>query len=146
MDVQGKTKWLLFIAINSYPYDPLPGVPLDAQQLYKVLSDKTNGEIQWSRWLSDDQATKENILREIQDLKRADSSAQAIIYFGGHGHRVNGVSYLLPYGAHWNSPLHDFISMEELGAAIAKIRTEESVIILDCCHSGGLLEVVSKPD
>ncbi|HDG98666.1 MAG TPA: caspase family protein [Desulfobacterales bacterium] len=144
MDVQGKPKWFLFITIKSYPHDPLPGVKLDAQRLYKVLSDNADGEILWSRWLNDSLAIKKNILKEIQNLGRANLSAQVIIYFGGHGHRVDGASYLLPYGAHWNSPLRDMISMEELGAAVEKIDVEEIVLILDCCYSGGLLGLATS--
>jgi hypothetical protein len=143
MSVQGKCKWLLFIAIGHYPRlaasEQLPGVPLDAQRLYEVLCKYADGEIKSPRWLPDRQATKANILHEIQELSHTDLSSQVIVYFGGHGHRLNGVSYLLPHEAHWNSPPSELISMEELGAVLEEIRAEEIVVILDCCHSGGLL-------
>jgi hypothetical protein len=143
MSIQGKCKWLLFIAIGHYPQlaasEQLPGVLSDAQRLYEVLCDYADGEIISSRWLWDEQATKTNILREIVGLRRANASAQVIVYFGGHGHRLNGVSCLLPHEAHWKSPLSELISFEELGAALKEIRAEEIVIIVDCCHSGGLI-------
>lgn len=143
MSIQGKCKWLLFIVIEHYPQlaadEQLHGVPSDAQHLYEVLCNYADGEIKLSKWLRDEQATKANILHEIQELRQADPAAQVIVYFGGHGHRRNGVSYLLPHEAHWNSPPHDLISMKELGTALEVIHAEEIVIILDFCHSGGML-------
>ena len=142
MSVQGKYKWLLVIVIEHYlqlaTNEQLRGVPPDARRLHEVLCNYADGEISLSQWLQDEEATKARILHEVRQLGQADPSAQVIVYFGGHGHRLNGVSYLLPYETHWNSSLHDLLSMQELGAALEEIRAEEIVIILDCCHSGGL--------
>jgi hypothetical protein len=92
------------------------------------------------RFIRDQNATKENILKEIQLLsERSRDGGRSFIYFSGHGTRywdptVNGcVEGLLSHDG-------QAITNAELAKATQKINAgaDKVITMIDACHSGGL--------
>lgn len=95
------------------------------------------------RVLKDDAATAVNILAGLDWLaQKADVGDTAVIYFSGHGGRVettNGdVNYLLPVDARFNKYQETAISSDTFSAKLRQIPSEKVVVFLDCCHAGGI--------
>ncbi len=71
----------------------------------------------------------------------------AVIMFSGHGAMVDGQFYLVPYGVDDSSDADlkaSAIAANEFGSEIAKVAEHGRVLVLlDACHSGGLLEMES---
>lgn len=92
------------------------------------------------RLVRDQQATKENILKEIRQLgERTREGGRSFIYFSGHGTRywdpsVNGcVEGLLTHDG-------QAITNAELAQATQKVsaNADKVITMIDACHSGGI--------
>ena len=124
----------------------------DARDLADVLMNPEYCGYGHVKVLAEHQATKDAILEELNALAQADSSTTTVlIYFSGHGEWIpdgehKGDQFLLPVDADdsTRAKLRDSaISGQDFTAklgAIAK-RTEQLMVILDCCHSGDLVDL-----
>jgi len=80
--------------------------------------------------------------REV--AKQAGATDQVVIYFAGHGWRdrdagaQNWTYYFIPYDAAFASAAAQAIAMDDLRAVLGTVHAHELVVILDCCHSGGM--------
>jgi hypothetical protein len=153
----GKRLWLVTVAVGRYAdasMPNLPGVPRDANRLAEVFGEYGAAPPADFIRLYDEQATRDRILGELQVVAdRALLSDQVVIWFGGHGHEKQGgdspmpdgmTRYLLPFDAAWETAAPRGISTGQLAATLAPLRASEVVVILDCCHSGGLTPLFTQ--
>jgi hypothetical protein len=117
----------------------LEGVPHDMESAKRMATAMGIPDSQ-IRFVRDQNATKDNILKEIQLLsERSREGGRSFIYFSGHGTRywdptVNGcVEGLLSHDG-------QAITNAELAKATQKITAgaDKIITMIDACHSGGL--------
>lgn len=112
--------------------------PYDVDMMKDTLNHSGNGFASINE-LKDLQATKNAILSGIAStFYQADSDDVSYFYFSGHGMFYEGSSYLCPTDISSESEITDFISVNELEAALNAIPGTK-VVFLDCCHSGGFI-------
>jgi hypothetical protein len=98
------------------------------------------------RLRQDREATKAALVADLAALAAAsDADSTVFIAFSGHGARVadgpGAGEYLLPVDANLSSVetlTSTAISDTEFAEAVAAIPARKVVIVLDCCHSGGI--------
>ncbi|MBV5246632.1 DEAD/DEAH box helicase [Mycolicibacterium sp. PAM1] len=125
----------LFIGIDKYPapITRLTCARADALAIGSLFEDNSDkGSI---TKLVDADATRENILRAIEDLKAAHDDDFVVITFSGHGtddHR------LVPIDADASDLAGTCISLDELAVHLDAIPSRQMFVVLDCCFSGGI--------
>jgi hypothetical protein len=90
----------------------------------------------------DKDASKQAILDGLQWLAScAGADATAVVYYSGHGGRMETGSdagnYLIPVDTRLDALKATAISSDELTAALHTIHSGRLVVLLDACHSGG---------
>lgn len=137
---------LIGVSDNLNPSYALPTVARDAAALHKVLIHPQRcaypaGNV---RLLTGSDASRAGIFAGLSWLKdriaadRTDS-ATAILYYSGHGvlNQADNTYYFLPYDI--SSPIIDsVIRAEDVAAEIELVRPRRLLVILDCCHAGGM--------
>ncbi len=126
---------------------PLPRVR-DATEIARVLADPGLGGYDPAgiELLTDAQATGTALRSALARLAgRCHSESTALIYFSGHGGRIadgpHAGSYLLPVDVAYPGAAElaaTAISGAEFTAALAAIPARRRLVILDCCHAGGI--------
>ncbi|MCL6512387.1 MAG: caspase family protein, partial [Anaerolineae bacterium] len=138
--------YALVIGVANYPnVRPLPESVLnDARAISAILQDPHRAGYPKSqvRLLLDREATRQGILNGLAWLaNQAGKDATAVVYFSGHGGRIESGpqagNYLIPYDTVLNNIKTTAISSAEFTAALNKIQTQKLVVLLDACHSGG---------
>lgn len=95
-------------------------------------------------------ATRTKILTALDELSKTDEKATVVVYFSGHGAFVDSHD-----GKQYYLISHDFdrynpnlpsaaIRDDEFSAAIGKIKSKKRLLLLDCCHAGGLYPAQAK--
>lgn len=123
----------------------LPSTINDANGLADILRDPRRCAYRREQvhLITGETATRQNIL-DAFDRISVDSSAEAtvIVYFSGHGYRVHAsigsAYYLMPFGYQIERLYETAISGTELAAKLRAIPAARLVLLLDCCHAGGL--------
>ncbi|MDX2241460.1 MAG: caspase family protein [Leptolyngbyaceae cyanobacterium bins.302] len=123
----------------------LPNTVDDAIGFAKILSDPErcaypNEQV---RLLIKEQAKREDILAVLDQLAQATTvDSTVVIYFSGHGYQVTTTTgeayYLMPFGYDPNKLFKTAISGAELTAKLRAIPAKKLLLLLDCCHAGGL--------
>jgi hypothetical protein len=126
----------------------LPVTVQDAQAFYDVLiaPDRAAYPPEQTELLTEAEATRTHILKAFDRLaKRANSDPQstAIVYYSGHGGRIKRGRkppeyFLVPYGCDPAKLQTTAISGLEFTKKIEAIKSRKLLIILDCCHAGGV--------
>src|SRR5262249_6816371 len=105
-----------------------------------------DGGVHRMHWLCDGKATKQAILNKLDEIaQQASATDQVVIYFAGHGWRDRDTSgkcwkyYLIPYDAAFASAAEQGIAIDDLRTVLGTLPTQELVLILDCCYSGGMV-------
>ncbi len=96
--------------------------------------------------LTETKANRQNILEAFDKLiKQVNSNPDAtvIIYFSGHGVQVERQGkpteyFLVPYGYNASRRTDTAISGAEFTARIEAMKARKLVVLLDCCHAGGV--------
>ena len=84
-------------------------------------------------------ASRAGILAALDQLAiTAGPEATVVIYFSGHGYQHAGVYYLIPHGCTSQNFPMAAITGTEFAAKITAIPAARKVILLDCCHAGGI--------
>jgi uncharacterized caspase-like protein len=92
-------------------------------------------------------ATREGILAGLvwlEERLRADAGgdATAVIYYTGHGWRDTAGSspayYLIPYDVRETAVRARSLRAEDFAAEIAALQPKRLLVLLDCCHAGGM--------
>ena len=140
--------YALLIGVNDnlIPRYALPAVAKDTAALHTVLTHPQRCAYPAAnvRLLNGSDASRQGIYSGLSWLKErlsADRSdnATAVLYYSGHGafSRDDNGYYILPYDL--RQPIIDsLIHADELAAAIEQVRPRRLLVILDCCHAGGM--------
>ena len=137
---------IIGVSDNLIPTYALPTVARDAAALHKVLIHPRRCAFEPDnvRLLTGAEATGDGIRAGLSWLKgkiaadRGDN-ATAILYYSGHGvqNEEDNSYYLLPYDL--RRPIIDsLIRAADLAAEIEQVRPRRLMVILDCCHAGGM--------
>ena len=92
--------------------------------------------------LTGEQATRQGILDALSSLyaqTQNDPDATVVIYFSGHG-GVTSKYHLVPYGYKLDDLETTTISGVEFTEKLGQIKSKKLLILLDCCHAGGIAE------
>jgi hypothetical protein len=100
------------------------------------------------RLLAGEQATRANVLSALDALaKAATDHSTVLVYYSGHGYQVSGsmgkAYFLLPYGYDVDRLTDTAISGAELVAKLKAIPAQKLLLLLDCCHAGGMSDLKS---
>ncbi len=148
----------LCIGVSRYLHlSPLPeAVGNGASELARILSDPNLGGYPPGQvlCLREDAASRERILEELAilaDLVATEATlggeeSTVLIYFAGHGCRSDGESYLLTAATDPRDLPATAISGRELTAALAAIPSCRLLLLLDCCHGGGVGAALPGPE
>jgi len=90
-------------------------------------------------------ATRQRILAALDTLAQSTSpQSTVVIYFSGHGYQVTTTTgpayYLMPYGYDVNQLYKTAITGAEFTAKLRAIPAQKLLLLLDCCHAGGVGE------
>jgi len=123
----------LFIGIDRYPVpiNRLTCAVADARAIGSLFEDTLDGEY---RFLLDNEAGRDAVLRALGELSQADEGDLVVITFSGHGtddHR------LVPVDADAGDLRATCIGLDEVAAALDAIPSRQLLVVLDCCFSGG---------
>ena len=147
----------LIIGVGAYQDPAIPTVATttnDARALATLLRNPQRAAYpnEQVKVLLDAKATKTRILDELEALAQRLAGAPggtALIFFAGHGEPVeNGGYALLPYDAELQRLAATALTAEQFHRAIGKIRTHAKrlVVLLNCCHAGGVGNEVLATD
>lgn len=123
----------------------LPTTVQDAEGLGKILCDPERCAYppDQVRVLTNGKSTRGQVLTALDRLVEvAAEDATVVIYYSGHGYEVGtpiGTEYfLMPYGYDVKNLPGTAIRGAELTPRIRAIRARRVLLLLDCCHAGGL--------
>jgi len=90
-------------------------------------------------------ASRNSILEAFDKLAQTvDEKSAIIIYFSGHGYRaatsIGTAYFLIPYGCDPNRLSKTAISGSELVEKLRMLKSKKLLLLLDCCHAGGIGE------
>jgi helicase len=125
-----------FLGINKHS-DPsiseLTGATKDATALWALFKDSVPDMIDTR--LLDERATATGIRAALDDaLGSATADDTVVVFFAGHGTPEH---QLVPYDAECSSLSETTIPMQEIADRLKATQARASVVILDCCFSGG---------
>lgn len=143
--------YILSIGINQYknPKMTLNYARSDAESFGKVVDEKgtlfKNIEL---HSLYDTDATKENILKKLEELAgKVHQEDVFIFYYAGHGSMVDNQFFFIPTGS---SRLYDLSSLQKdaieasvLQDKLKNIKALKQLIVMDACQSGGSVELLA---
>jgi hypothetical protein len=137
--------YALLIGVGS---NGLPMTITDAEGLASVLRDRSrcaypNKQV---KLLTKSNATRAKILNELDRLAKncqRDSEATVIIYYSGHGGKRDDSNtyFLVPYDCNEDNFEEKGITATVFGEKLEAIHAARLLVILDCCHAGGLTRV-----
>ncbi|MFQ5865756.1 MAG: caspase domain-containing protein [bacterium] len=138
----------LLIGINDYKgFNDLQGCINDLKSMRKILMNYVGFQAEDIRVLTDERATKQNIVTRLQWLVRnAKKGDWCVVHFSGHGSQIRDRDdndelsdrldeIICPYDMDWDS--HTYITDDQLYDIFRDL--EEGVLLevfLDCCHAG----------
>jgi hypothetical protein len=126
----------------------LPGTIDDASGLAKILKD--TGRCAYPpeqvHLLTGKPAHRAGVLMALDDLaKSTDDDSTVIFYFSGHGCQYKIAYYLMTNGYNIKDIKATAISGAEFTDKIMAIPAQKKVILLDCCHAGGMGDIKGIP-
>ena len=127
----------------------LPGTVRDADGLAEVLRDPDRCAYppDQVKVLTDAKASRTAILDALTwlaDRTVADPAATALVFFSGHGYEISRY-YLLPYGYDMLDLAGTCIAGEDFTARLQAIAAKKLLVLLDCCHAGGIADAQGAP-
>ena len=116
---------------------PLRGPRHDIDCMYEALTHEDYGLFAPDNVLRCADLTRDEIFTKIQEFTRTTRREDfALIYYSGHGLRHAGKLYLAARDTNGPKPWTG-VKMDDIGDQIdAKLKTDRSALILDCCYSG----------
>jgi hypothetical protein len=126
----------------------LRGTIDDAEGLAKILKD--TGRCAYPpeqvHLLTGQQANRDAVLMALDDLaKSTDDDSTVIFYFSGHGYQYENAYYLMTHGYKKEDVKGTAISGAEFTDKITAIPAQKKVVLLDCCHAGGMGDIKGIP-
>ncbi|WP_342479821.1 caspase family protein [Paenibacillus sp. FSL L8-0340] len=142
--IMGK-KNLLAIGVNSYSdtnFGDLKRACGDATAVFETFENvlNLNLNVSNSKLLISDgkkvEATKANILEEIETISKSTSyDENIVIYFSGHGHRINDKNFIVPSDS-ISATEEELIEIKKIIEIIEKCNCRHKLVIIDACFSG----------
>jgi hypothetical protein len=142
----------LVVGIAAYrQVRPLPAVVTnDARAVAELLTDERYcGYLPENvRFLRDEEATRDGLRQSLADLaNRTSAESSVFVYFNGHGGRIDtgpqAGQYLIPVDGVYppgDQLAETAVSGAEFADALRAIPARKVVVVLDCCHAGGIGE------
>lgn len=131
----------LFIGIDGYASSPLSGCEADALSLSGALARNADGSLNFQCQVlvsSEQGITRAKVLRGIEEIFTKAAAEVAIFYFAGHGCLNAHGAFLVTQDA----TEHDMgVPMVQLLAAANASKSQERIVVLDCCFSGAIDEL-----
>jgi hypothetical protein len=127
----------LVVGIDNYPFGPLGGCVADAEALAALLDRHDDGTKNFDvRKLTGppETITRSQLREAITDLFST-AAEVALFYFSGHGSENDLGGYLVTTDA---SAYDEGVPMADVITLANRSVVSESIIIVDCCHSGHL--------
>ncbi len=125
----------------------LPTTINDAQGLAAMLTDAERCAYppEQVQCLTGPAATRAAVLTALDTLaQRANAESTVVVYFSGHGYTVatalDDLYFLMPYGYDVNQLKTTAIRGTEFAAKLRAIPAQKLLVLLDCCHAGGVGE------
>ena len=123
----------------------LPATINDANGMYEIITDANRCAYPSSQvdLLTGDQASKENILKKLDDLierTNMHKDATVIIYFSGHGGFCPDY-HLVAHG--YNGKPDTMVTGVEFSKKVADLKAKKVLVLLDCCHAAGIVDFKS---
>lgn len=139
-------KKAVLVGINKYTQGPLRGCVNDVIVMFKILTTQFGFKPEDIKVITDYEATKKNIIEGIKWLTEGVGEGdQIVLHYSGHGSQVmvddrssfddiDGRDEILcPHDMNWADPLRD----HDVGLYFKRVpKSCETLVILDCCHSG----------
>jgi hypothetical protein len=125
----------------------LPTTVGDAEGLARILKDPERCAYPEKQvhLLTGAQATRSHMISALERLAiDTDAESTVLIYFSGHGYQVTKPfkSYwLMPYGYSTENLSETAISGGEFTELLREIPAQKLLVVLDCCHAGGLSDL-----
>jgi hypothetical protein len=116
----------------AYPEQPLRNPRHDASDMVTALQEVGFAV---SPVYDGDKRTMLEAIRTFRQQVR--SGDVALFYYAGHGVQVDGENYLIPVGAHIDTPAdieHEAISVQRILNSLIEVQANPSLIILDACR------------
>ena len=120
----------------------------DAERIGKELIARTGMLPANVQYLLNNDATAANLLARLDALAAATKVSPAemvIVYFSGHGCVKNGKYYLVARDTVNTDIENTGIAGSVFVDKLQAIQTDKMLILLDCCHSGGIYDPVDVP-
>src|SRR5262245_17273001 len=101
--------------------------------------------------LTNEEATRANILEQLGRLRESPKESLVLIYFAGHGEvwqskqEGSEQGFLLPYDMRIEAPDATAVQMDAFNNIIRKIRSRSVVVITDACKSGAIGDLANRP-
>ncbi len=143
--------YALLIAVNEnqVPKWALPVVGKDVAALAQVLlhPERCAYSQEHVKVVKGPDATRQGILTGLKWLREriqqdTSGNATAVIYYSGHGWRDTGASsptyFLIPYDIDESDARLTALRAEDFAAIIEGLTPKRLLVILDCCHAGGM--------
>ncbi len=132
--------YALIIGIDKYSgaWSPLQNAVNDAKAVEAML--KSRYKIDYFRKLYNEQATRENIIKELEWLiENAKEKDNVFIYYSGHGEFKQALNkgYWVPVDAKSQST-SNYISNSDLQTYLNGIKSKHTLLVSDACFSGDI--------
>jgi hypothetical protein len=127
----------LVVGIDDYPFGPLAGCVADAEAVAALLDRHEDGTKNFDvrKLTGPPEVITRSTLREAITELFGQSAEVALFYFAGHGSENDLGGYLVTYDA---DAYDEGVPMADVITLANKSVVSESLIIVDCCHSGHL--------
>jgi hypothetical protein len=123
----------------------LPNTIDDAAGLAQILADPARCAYPSDQvhLLTGQDASRQAILAGLDRLaQRADVGSTVLVYFSGHGYLsqspLGQIYLLMPHGYDVKQLYATAIRGDEFAAKLAAIPAQKLLVLLDCCHAGGV--------
>lgn len=134
--------YLFAIGIDRYQhFSPLFNCRLDVEALVEVLQGKYQFDKAHTIVLLDEEATRQNILKELKRLVRTITEKDNLLfYFSGHGNYDDTIKdgCWIPVEGDPENDFHDCIPNRDIQQYVKSLRSHHTVVIADSCFSGSL--------
>jgi formylglycine-generating enzyme required for sulfatase activity len=144
----------LLVGVSEYGegFEPLPGSLRDVQAMQTVLKDPERGAFEVDLLQNCDRTSLEAQIEQLFSNKQADDLL--LFYFSGHGDLGSGGMlyqqlHLCAHNTHKQGKR--LVESSALSAGFLKrqmdlSRSQQIVVILDCCYSGAIADLLRKGD
>lgn len=127
--------YALLVGVSAYNHMPtLRYTDDDAYRIFAFLKSPEGGALpdEQIRLLIDEDATRQNILREMQKVfYKADKNDMVVLYFSGHGLKGS----LIPYDF---DGLNNQLAYTDVQAILDRSEAKQKVCLVDACYAGSM--------